>query len=1271
MTPEEQFELDLLVEMDILAAKKELRARKEAEAEQARSAAMGGPTVAPEEQARLDAEAMREAERRRFQAVQQRPPGVPLPPVPPLDVTAAERERSRITTPGGAAEEPYLEAREGVVPFLRPTRIEEVPTPGPIAGPATMRVIREQAPFPARLGETVAREPTATEEFVEAFARQPVLTREAGRQLAAGAEPSTVQRRVGELGGAVVETPFQAVMRAVPTAVPAMAVEAYRAVGSALTDRTEPIPVSGSALPAALGEAVAGAIEGLSPTAARYVRNVASVPAAIEGVVAPYKKPVQAARLFEEVTGQKIPVLSEELATIGEMRPFVPAPAAIADKPISQRIREGETVADVMASDPKLVAVYDREFGALAPAVREVQGLMYELPLPLTPFGAVTRAAKVVPGAAKAGRAVSEAVTGALTKAAVKQADTRLANKVYENVVGSAYTGRTPLTLDTVQDEIIRSTSAMQALDLGRLAEVGITVGDEAGALRKFTAPAIEQARRDLARVAPRTDLVRVSPSYAVPKSIAPKVTTEAAADVSRVRTQAQAAGRSLTRAEEAGVRDAAVRRAAQAEARRLDELGQFQVLLDGIDTPRVWDGQLVRAVRAVRAPEQAMKRAAVTAAEQEVARQGMNALRVLRREVEAGSAAGKTLNEIIEGVGARELAEVSDAEVVAKVLEEAYGGLRGRALLQRIPEGVGREILRPDVAAGLHAELVRTGALPRSTVPPAWAANATKIILEEGVRKRISEGVKAAFDARYPDIKTPTLAVKGAATLEELKFFENGAEELFRLADSIPTRGASLPADVQQVAELVAAAVRNVRQKVRIPIVAEARLLAGERFSAPVRAYLTTRYGIPAGSDLVGVTTPYGYLRPDDLQGMIDALGGFGPSRMDVARRGLMVGDILRAADTTPGGKAIDLAFGRPMAYAAVDGIEEGFRRGVFVRALQEGKTPEAAIELARRSQLDYGAAGDDAIIQALAPYWSGFISTAAQGREFIDRAARNPGAYVAYLRALRAQQEAQDPEREQGDLPLTRFYAPLPEGATTDLLGRPIDVLGPSAPLLAPVYVPIAIAQAIEGVAAVGELALDGELIGAALDGSTEALDELAARSASLSAGFGGEVEPAGARTTKRTGGGPTLDQTYMATLAIARAYDPDGSTGIQAKALELLAPDVVMPPKALAAGAKSSLWTAPPPKTVPGTFVYRTSIPIAGTDERQEVFAVIKPSKVGRQRIQALSEFPLLGDPGSSATRIAGTALESGVPEAVLWAVGAETVEAPTRQAVEQTR
>jgi len=1236
----------------------------------ARSAALGGPTVAPEDQARLDAEAMREAERRRFQAVQQRPPGVPLPPVPPLDVTAAERERSRITTPGGAAEEPYLEAREGVVPFLRPTRIEEVPTPGPLAGPATMRVIREQAPFPARPGATVEREPTATEEFVEAFARQPVLTREAGRQLAAGAEPSTVQRRAGELGGAVVETPFQAVMRAVPTAVPAMAVEAYRAVGSALTDRTEPIPVSGSALPAALGEAVAGAIEGLSPTAARYVRNVTSLPAAIEGVVAPYKKPVQAARLFEEVTGQKIPVLSEELATIGEMRPFVPAPAAIADKPISQRIREGETVADVMASDPKLVAVYDREFGALAPAVREVQGLMYELPMPLTPFGAVTRAAKLVPGAAKAGRAVSEAVTGTLANAAVKKADTRLANKVYENVVGSAYTGRTPLTLDTVQDEIIRSTSYMKALGLGQFEEVGITVAEEAGALRKFTAPAIEQAKRDLARVAPRTDLVRVSPSYAVPKSIAPKVTAEAAADVSRVRTQAQAAGRSLTRAEEAGVRDAAVRRAAQVEARRLDELGQYQVLLDGLDTPRVWDGQLVRAVRALQSPEQAMKRAAVTAAEQEVARQGMNALRVLRRDFEAGSKAGKTLNEIIEEVGARELAGVSDAEVVAKVLEEAYGGLRGRALLQRIPEGVGREILRPDVAAGLHAELIRTGAIPRS-LSPAWAANATKIILEEGVRKRIPEGVKAEFLARYPDIQTPTLAVKGAATLEEVKFFENGAEELFRLADSTPTRGASLPADVQQVAELVAASVRNVRQKVRIPIVAEARLLAGERFSAPVRAYLTTRYGIPAGSDLVGVTTPYGYLRPDDLQGMIDALGGFGPSRMDVARRGLMVGDILRAADTTPGGKAIDLAVGRPMAYAAVDGIEEGFRRGVFVRALQEGKTPEAAIELARRSQLDYGAAGDSTIIQALAPYWSGFVSTAAAGREFIDRAARNPEAYITYLRALRAQQEAQDPEREQGDLPLTRFYAPLPEGATTDLLGRPIDVLGPSAPLLAPVYVPIAIAQAVETSGAVAELALDGELIRAALDGSTEALDELAARSASLSAGFGGEATPTGARTTKRTGGGPTLEQTYMATLAIARAYDPDGSSGIQARALDFLAPDVVMPPKALAAGAKSSLWTSPPPKTVPGTFVYRTSIPIAGTDERQEVFSVIKPSKVGRQRIQALSEVPFLGDPASSATRIAGTALESGLPEAVLWAVGAETVEAPTRQAVEQTR
>lgn len=1238
------------------------------EAERAqRSFEMGGPFLPREEQELLDAEALRRAREQQEKTELSYPSFLPAPP---SKVTQAEEEiqaREAVSSPGGDEEEPYSEAIRGFVPMLRPTRIVEKFV-APLAEPVRLYT----DPDTGKL-----RPPTATEELIESFARQPVLTESAGRALAAGARPEEVQKRVGPLEGAVIETPFQAATRALPSAVLAPITEAYRDVRIA---GEEPLPMTAAGLGKMVLETLASDVEPSSTTLANYIRKAGEIGPAverklIEGAVGGARA---ATGVLERIAGQEpgSTPLAKELATLGVPQPVIPAPKAISDKPVSQRIREGETVATLIAEDPKSAQVYDREFGVLAPIAPQIASFVAEAPLPFTPLGVLTKGAK----AAGVTSAVSKAVQSELTSRALQKAESTLANKLWGDLVGGV--PDKPLKTFKEAEKEIRDFWSDPLLPR------------EKNPLKDLDS-LVQQAEKDLARVAPRTDLVRVSPSYAVPKDLAPKVIQKAAEDVALLRKQAQAGGRALTRAEEAVARDTAVRLGFEQEARRLDELGQFQVLLDGLDTPRVWDTGLFRAVKAFRSPESAMKRAAVVAAEEEVARKGQNALRQIRKEIEAGTKAGRSLDDMLEEISKRELAGVPKDELLKKVLEEAYGGPVANSIFERvkeIPRLRGADI-RPDRMRELHAELVKSKIVDPGLVSPNFAANSLKIIMEEGVRKRVSKEALETFKKAYPDLARPTLALpnkvgpmKADALLEERQFFENGAEEFFRFADQIPARAVvrgPLDFQINEALGLVSAEVRNARQKFRLPLAAEAQLLGGELVAAPVRAFLTTGYKLPVLAEKVGVNTPYGYLQPADLDRMINDLGGFGPSRMDVKRRGLMVQDILlsaakgfdlsRAAKAAPPGTfqtgfaketakealraARNLEASRPWAYAAVDAIEESFRRGVFAKALQEGRTPEAAMTLARRSQLDYGAP-ESRILQSLAPYWASAVSGMAAGAEFVELMAKNPQAYTIYLRALRAQQGGKDPEGIQGDLPLTQFFAPIPEGVTKDVFGRPLDILGPEAPGLQPLDTFLGVAKTVQAGGDVIRLLAEGDLIDATLQGSVEASDELLSSIADLSSVTLGEGERKGTKTFKRTGAGATTDQTYLAVLAVGKAL------GMEGPALRFLEPKAIKPPPNLAAFGKESYAWATKPPDAPGTFIYK------GEQNGQEVFFLAQPSKEGRQRIKLLESLPFT-DVALRGTRAAGAALEEGLPDAALWYIGAETVEEPTRKAVEQTR
>ena len=1328
----------------------------EARATTERSAAMGGEFPSEGEVILAEQAALERAEEAKLERQAGRPPGI-LPETRDevADVRRRIEEGRALTSPGGAPEGSFFEERESTsIPFLRPTRIEEVSRPAPMVDAPSVRGIRVPAPPLTEFvegGETVLRPPTETEELIESFARQPVLTREAGRALAAGARPEDVQKRVGEMEGAVIETPFQAVFRAAPASVEALATEAYRrlpVVGE------EPVTNLYTRYLKGLSEALpkvqdrgAGPGSELRPTATS--RELSAIPtpglevlrklAPVPGKIAEGIEAVGAALTAPPTlpSGPGISATSRELSAIQPKlpQPVIPAPAAISDKPVSQRVREGETLADVIRADPESVRIYNREYGALAPLAIEAVGLGLSAPLPFSPIGVGVDIARVT----GATGAVAKAATGALTARAVARAEKEMATKIFTDATQKELEAtirsrikpedvpegvsiddavreltklhsfgdvdRVParITLDSVVQEITKYKTIQKMMrgELPKDPKQAIELGQQAKDVqeaRGLAEAAVATAKRDLAKITPRTDLVRVSPSYAVPKALAPRVVREAAADVALLRKQAQERGRTLTRAEETAARDAAVKRAAQVEAKRLDELGQFQVLLDGLDTPRVWDTEFFRALRAYQNPEEAMKRASVSAAEQVVQRKGMEALRTFRKEVEAGRKEGKSLNDIIGDIAKREFPKGESAELVDKVLEEAYGP-RARGIPRDLIAFDGFELIRPGIARELHKQLVERGAIPKSWVEPDFAANAAKILIEEGAKKRAGKQALADYARQYPDSPIPFMALRdpqgriqgigplsAEATLAERKFFDNGAEDLFQMVDSIPTRAQNLQGTgFFEAAERASALSRSLQAKVRIPFVAKAQLLAGEAFSAPIRAFLTTRYpNLVHGTELVGISTPYGYLRPTDLDRMIDDLGGFGPSRMDIARKGQLVQDILYSATNKGPWSGVwsskeakanalkDFMLGRPAAYAAAEGIEMGYRRAAFAEALQRGQTPEAAMELARRNQFDYGLRDDFGVVQVLGPYWAGMISGVAAGTEFVDRVAKNPRNYATYLRALREQQRRQDPTGEMGDAPLRKALVPMTDEQSQKMFGRPLDILGPNAPGLEPLDAIIGLAQSAAFVGGTTEILMDeglSALAREALGGSVEAMGAFSERLALASAGFGGEPPSESVATRRRALGPASVDQTYMATLALAKSLDPAGYLGIWEGTKRFLAPDFQKPPKEFALPGDPERWLVRPPDA-PDVYVIPSTT--KGADGKPvQTYYLMKPTKQGRQNLRTLASAPYIGSLAERAITAAGTAKEQGAGEGVLWLLGAETVEEPTARAVEQVR
>jgi hypothetical protein len=1041
--------------------------------------------------------------------------------------------------------------------------------------------------------------------------------------VAEGAEVGKEERQVGVLEGARIETPAEAVFRSFSALVPQTLAAGYRA---------------------------------LQPEAAREVS------AKIEDLArsAAPKSLVQIHDIFYSP---------------------LPFSAGQADNTFAEGMRRGSTLLDMMSEDPEIVADLKRKYIAQVDAIRtalsvnpsalaafesaipdpdtyaqnhaKAIGFLYDLALPMTPAG--------LPGVSTGLRALGSAVQGAAGASAAAKVEKEIVRRVWDAAVRETPMPK-GLTADTLRAAYDAVPVELRVDPNYRLAE---------GAEAKIKAEA--------ARARPGNDLVRVSPKYAVPRAQVARAKAAADQATSAYVERARSLGAEVTPQDVGRVRDRAVYDAVSTQARALDELGQYQVVLDGLENERAWS-QVVNTLAALRDPVAAIKRASIEAAEREVARKGQQALRVLGRELreivrtsETPITASQALGRVAERELGEMIAKADGAEVFGKVIEETFGGgpvgaqWRQTALdayAKLYPGEPLWRVIEPDRTEKLY-QYMRGTVQGLPLLRPRYVQNSLKIVIEEGVRKRVAKEAKAAYEARYGTFdvgRGPLLAAENRAFLaEEARFVENGGEELFRLSESLPTRAGGEPLPAGEAIATLAAGVRSARTTLgygpwSIPVVA-----AGESVMAPIRALAYTGIlGTPYRPELI--KTPMGTFTAREIDEMIGSLGGVGMTRADVERTGRQAHDLFRAVEQEVAraqGRTAETAArkafaGVPAALSIAATVEEEARRAVFLKALQRGQTPEAAIATARRSQYDWGDARNAEIVTRISDEFVLATKTVAELTELLDLALRSPAAYRAYLRA-KDRADRQFDELNQIESPDGRKLALPPMGKKQVLVDLPFQP--PVGVLIQPLRMAEAVAQ----------LPLSPEAAQIVLQGGADAIGEYAQAVGDVAEAFGGEGEAGVEGTLAR--GEPSMEPLYVSVLAAAKMMDPTGRNEFVA-ALNYLDPTYMKPPKDDAGFPGDPLaWRGVPANVPAGSYV----VSVLPEGDRDTRYYVLRPSGAGLRKLRALrSVAAAAGFDGITRNVIAAEkALSGDAAEAGLWLIGAETVEDPTARAVDVTR
>lgn len=985
-----------------------------------------------------------------------------------------ERERrARTVSAGGVVDE----GPSPITPFLRPTRIQEVPR-ALLEEPEVQEdgTFGESIPFgESEQGQPVTGTvrayrdpstgkyslPTAGQEFVEAFARQPVMSESdalafALEQTDASPESKSALRNVLTQrvpGQGIVETPLGASLRAVGALAPAF-------VNTALI---------GPLLFAADVETTRGApvAFGADPTAKRKVSRA------------------------------------------GEFENFEDLFAEYA-----QGLQQGRGIGDELAQIPALVKATAKASGENEEWARNAlwaTGTLSELFLPVTPAGLPGKAAQAAKlgataagGAAKLGTKVAARVAPATTAAAIAKAGA--AQRAAGAVVDAA-TAPVKAAAGAVRDRALLGTIAKRtypevASDIPRLASedeiirvlqskgrAGLGAGDDARAILRAQVP---------------DNLVQISDSVAARKGVASQLLADAQAEV-----KLQTAARSLTPAEASTLLDdilVAKTKAGKPGLKLMDELTvrSLSPVPPGVE-PGYFDGIVARTFAALAKdvlkgavrPDNAL----AAALYKRVQGQTFRATQNLRDEIVD---LAKEVN--------RQNPSLTRAEAKDKLLEEIFNKYIAPApdgyekLLDKIVEdGLGRigdtnvtaaaktrleELVKGDLA---YAQAMKLPPPPRdfATVLKRMERVATKVGLPTKSGQSLTDRLLVMMAATIiEDIQKAAVVGDAGAIMPELARLQRGRTIPFpdfaRVESATPSGALVAPQSALGDSWATGAEAAFRTADMFEPKALNAAwydsltnaLQSGAQLSKRFKLYISSQLGpipnAPAWLDrfIRGAVTSAAqiglsrtgvaaqdamrfrfapgnavlFTGADGIQWTKDLIKsegrrvGLGLSAQDSARQGLAnevlidrVNRQLEGARQRPAGPSVPRAKLAQMDseqaaravralvgpdYAAMAGAaSDAYREAVFAGALRNGMTIDQAAQVARRSLLDYSLTPTGGMYDTITKYFASAAETYGGMVALADTLRRNPSLPMNALRMQNGLNRTRDPLGVMGD--------------------------------------------------------------------------------------------------------------------------------------------------------------------------------------------------------------------------------------------------------------
>jgi hypothetical protein len=937
-----------------------------------------------------------------------------------------ERERrARTVSAGGVVEE----GPTPLLPILRPTRIQEVGEfQVPLAEPVSVGM-KYRDPATGEL-----RDPTAMEQFTEAFARQPIMGETdalafALEQTDASPESKSALKNVLTQrvpGQGIVETPLGATLRSVGALAPAF-------VNTALI---------GPLLYAADVETTRGApvAFGADPTAKRKVDETRGFgdepdPDVFKGFLTQY----------------------------------------------AQGIQQGRGIGDELAQIPALVKATAKVAGENEEYARNAlwaTGTLSEIFLPVTPLGlpakgvqAARIGSKAVGGAAKAGaRAAARVAPQTAAKAA---GVARAAGQVVEGARFGAEAVPALIRDRALLGTIAKRTFPDVAASIPRLASEDEIVR----ILEAQGGVAADEARTILRSQVP-DNLVQISDSVAARKGVASQLLADAQAEV-----KAQVAARGLTPAEASRLLDdtlVAKARAGKPGLKLMDELTvrSLSPVPPGVE-PGLFDDIVTRTVaglvgdllpRGAVRPDNALAaalykrvQASTFRATQNLRDDIVDLARTISKE-RPGLDPLEAKDLLVKRVFDKYLATPDGFEkLLDKIVEDGLGRIgdtdvkvAGRRLLDNInrsraqlPALTGRR-LRPndvDMALGIMDDIASQlgikvpGATRADRLLPLMAAT----IIEDVIKPTVAGEKGSALTelarlqrgraARAGEDVTASGAVVSARTPTG-NAWATGAESTFRPADMFEPE--ALNAAWTDSLDAAVGKAGTFRKRFGLYLASQAGFIP----NAPAWLDRFIRGGVTSASQIGFARTGAAardamrfrfapgnavlFTGADGIQwtkDLIKAEGrrvGLGLSAQDSARQGLANEVLLSRVNrelSTPARTVLRAGTIGPDYAAMAGAASDAYREAVFAGALRDGMTIDQAAQVARRSLLDYSLVPTGTYMDGITRYFASAAETWGGMTALADALRRNPSVPMNALRIQSGLNRNRDPLGIMGD--------------------------------------------------------------------------------------------------------------------------------------------------------------------------------------------------------------------------------------------------------------